>query len=625
MYLTNDDYYDRVYGCWQGKSCGGTLGAPLERIWGEEALFDVSWYPSLPEGGIPNDDLELQLIWLQALEDRGLDITARDLADYWLDCIVYNYDEYGLNKTNLRKGLAPPLSGKYNNWFRDCMGCPIRSEIWACIAPGLPNVAARYAYEDAIVDHAGGESVYGEMFNAAMQSIAFVKGDPHEILEAGLAFIPEGCLTAKAIRLVMQEHLKGTDWKEVRNLVLKAVPSPNAQYSPINLGFQTIGWLYGEDFGDAMCKAVNCGYDTDCTGATVGATLGIIAGRKGLPEKWTRPLSDTITTSLESGGIRNLRLPKNLDDLTKRVLRIGSCILAREGASEPDLRVSDETKALWDRPSNVIRHDLRSMAVTVEYPDGPAIGPGEERVVEVSVVNRRSEAATLTARIVPCEGWSGDISERRRSVAPGAEGRWQVSLRPNLVSDVRTSNVSVLALEAEGQPAPDSVPIVIVGGYRWLVSPRVEGGLDTVTAWEGVEPTGPGNGWRPLTLPTYELPLESLFGGRDGAILLRHWVWLPEPRTLRIGFSGTVPFRLWLNGEKALDVPSPGKPRPNYGGDGRAYADRACRAGWNAFLVKAVRQGAPAEGHFVLSDVRLQCAGLWDALECRFPWEGPTP
>ena len=90
--------------------------------------------------GIPNDDLELQLIWLQALKERGPGLTARDLADYWLNCVAYNFDEYGLHKTNLVKGLQPPVSGWYNNWFIDCMGSPIRSEIWACVAPAAPRL-----------------------------------------------------------------------------------------------------------------------------------------------------------------------------------------------------------------------------------------------------------------------------------------------------------------------------------------------------------------------------------------------------------------------------------------------------------------------------------------------------
>ncbi len=162
--IKSSDFWNKVYGCWMGKNCGGTLGGPLERIFAQPEPLDVWWYPELHEGGMPNDDLEIQLIWLKALEEVGLDLTSDDLMRYWLTHVGYSWDEYGVAKTNARLGLLPPLTGYYNNWFKDCMGCPIRSEIWACVAPGLPRVATRYAYIDAILDHAGGESVYGENF-----------------------------------------------------------------------------------------------------------------------------------------------------------------------------------------------------------------------------------------------------------------------------------------------------------------------------------------------------------------------------------------------------------------------------------------------------------------------------
>ncbi|MEM3816047.1 MAG: ADP-ribosylglycohydrolase family protein, partial [Candidatus Bathyarchaeia archaeon] len=197
-------------------AAGGTLGGPLEALYGRDEMFNVWWYPKLVEGGIPNDDLEIQLVWLQSLRDRGINLTARDLAEYWLDCILYNPDEYGLHKTNLRLGLQPPVSGWYNNWFKDCMGSPIRSEIWACIAPGAPNISARYAYQDAICDHAGGESVYGEIFNATVESAAFFINDRVKLVKMGLAAIPENSLTSKAIRTALEAYLNGLDWREAR-------------------------------------------------------------------------------------------------------------------------------------------------------------------------------------------------------------------------------------------------------------------------------------------------------------------------------------------------------------------------------------------------------------------------
>lgn len=63
----------------------------------------------------------------------------------------------------MRRGFQPPLSGRVGNYFKDSCGCFIRSEIWACLAPGLPETATKYAYLDGCVDHAD-EGVYGEVF-----------------------------------------------------------------------------------------------------------------------------------------------------------------------------------------------------------------------------------------------------------------------------------------------------------------------------------------------------------------------------------------------------------------------------------------------------------------------------
>jgi len=55
------------------------------------------------------------------------------------------------------------------------MGPPIRSAIWAMVAPVAPHVTAYYAYQDAIIDHASGEGVYREMFFAAIESAIFLQ------------------------------------------------------------------------------------------------------------------------------------------------------------------------------------------------------------------------------------------------------------------------------------------------------------------------------------------------------------------------------------------------------------------------------------------------------------------
>lgn len=196
MKLDFATYKDKVMGCWAGKNIGGVLGAPFE---GRRQVNDISFYTQdLSMGPPPNDDLDLQIIWLAAVERYGRNVNASILGEYWLSYCIPNWVEYGTGKANLRAGLQPPLSGLIDNTYKDSCGCYIRSEIWACLAPGNPDLAARYAYEDAIVDHEG-EGMYGEIFFAALQSAAFVESDKRTLIDIALSYIPEESATAKAI------------------------------------------------------------------------------------------------------------------------------------------------------------------------------------------------------------------------------------------------------------------------------------------------------------------------------------------------------------------------------------------------------------------------------------------
>ncbi|NQT86491.1 ADP-ribosylglycohydrolase family protein, partial [bacterium] len=126
-----DTYRDKVHACWLGKNIGGTLGAPYEC---HKTTQQLAFYDPLPEVSAPNDDLDLQLAWLKCLEDRGVHITCGDLADAWVSYLSsYPWNEYGFCRRNLGRGLRPPISGCFENYYIDEMGSPIRSEIWACV------------------------------------------------------------------------------------------------------------------------------------------------------------------------------------------------------------------------------------------------------------------------------------------------------------------------------------------------------------------------------------------------------------------------------------------------------------------------------------------------------------
>lgn len=89
--MTYDQYFDKVYGGWFGKCLGGAGGARCEGI---KQKLDVTMRQVLDKD-IPNDDLDIQLLWLTVLEEKGPAVTADDLAEAWLAHCWYPFGEYG--------------------------------------------------------------------------------------------------------------------------------------------------------------------------------------------------------------------------------------------------------------------------------------------------------------------------------------------------------------------------------------------------------------------------------------------------------------------------------------------------------------------------------------------------
>ncbi len=438
MRLTLSEYRDKVMGCWAGKNIGGVLGAPFEA---KRQYNEVTFYQQdLSKGPPPNDDLDLQLIWLSAVERYGRQVNADILGEYWLSYVIPNWVEYGTGKANLRAGMAPPMSGYIDNPYRDSCGCFIRSELWACLAPGHPEIAARYAYEDGIVDHAG-PGVHAEVFSAAMQSAAFVENDRDTLLNIGLSYIPEDSAAALAVRTAQACYRDGVPFREAIARVHDAVPGSfgvqnvsreegrkrsdamGMQHvgepgfdAAENVGFTILAWLYGDGFGDSLCKAVACGEDTDCTAATLGALMGIMGGASSLPGEWTAPLNDKIATVCIDRTSNGIWVPDTVTELAERVMRVMPQFLGAElvdvlnpegytiecksgdalyspvhdfqsgmngGAKDHDLPVP----ALCALPPHVLRKAFPTFSATLDLGGLPILSNGETRVMRLTIKN----------------------------------------------------------------------------------------------------------------------------------------------------------------------------------------------------------------------------------------------
>src|SRR5262249_49236769 len=155
--------------------------------------------------------------------------TARDAADVFARFNQLMSNEYAIAVRNIELGIAPPLSGDFNNrLWKHSMGCPIRSEIWGFICPGNPDAAVRYAYMDGIVDHVS-ESIYGEQFYAAIEALSFGERDLRTLLDSAMRrYVPAESKLYCALDAVIRMYDGGKRWEDVRMELLRRYGSSDA-------------------------------------------------------------------------------------------------------------------------------------------------------------------------------------------------------------------------------------------------------------------------------------------------------------------------------------------------------------------------------------------------------------
>ncbi len=413
--INEAEFRDQVYACWLGKNIGGTLGMPFE---GKKELNNITFYTKIKEGEpAANDDLDLQILWLKAMEENNCLVDAYTLGEYWLKYVPVNWNEYGVGKANMQLGIMPPLSGEYNNAkWKTSNGAWIRSEIWACLAPGNPLLAAQFAWNDACVDHGCAEGTFAEIFTATLESAAFIEKDMNKLIQFALSTIPDDCLVAKAVNTALEAKKNGMTWQQAREAVITATEDLGWFQAPRNVAFTMIGWLFGEgDFGKSICIAVNCGDDTDCTGATLGSIFGIIYGTAIIPEKWRAPIGDGIKTVAISGfeapatlqllTDETIAMQKKVAELYQSSLKVTSGKTYLSNSHELLVINKNELSQIWQRSPYQITRNTIELSFTCDYNGIPEIVIGESKVLTLSILNKTNneKSISLSIKDVPAE------------------------------------------------------------------------------------------------------------------------------------------------------------------------------------------------------------------------------
>lgn len=473
--FNKDTLHDKIYACWLGKNIGGTIGTPYE---GRREVLDVKGFSTASGAPLANDDLDLQLVWLKAINEVGPEnLNSKILGEYWLDFISPYWNEYGIGKSNMTGGLLPPMCGEYNNAWRHSNGAWIRTEVWACMSPALPEKTIRYAYEDACVDHGMGEGTFATIFVAAVESAAFVVGDIRKLIEIGLSKIPTDCRTAKSINMVIDAYDSGKDWVTARNLVTDdSIKDLGWFQAPANVAYVVLGLLYGKgEFKESMLHAVNCGDDTDCTAATVGSILGIIGGTAVIPKDWQEYIGDSIITVAVNAGAA--RFPRTCTELTNQVYNMIPSVIRSTNVQLVDgpdnfsevnadaFKGDGFSKMLSSRSAYSFTEDFIYASALVEYDRAPDIEPNGEIGVKVTFTNKSPSQKHLQLRWVLPEGWSvkGKLNVTVQNHTSITTNNATASFVITAGETVQSHNRLILEVVSEGRPTVGLIPVLLLG------------------------------------------------------------------------------------------------------------------------------------------------------------------
>jgi len=352
---------DRILGAYLGRCAGCTLGKPVEG-WSREKIRRYleaageyplrSYFPVLrpfPEGMelhdnyketargyvkwmARDDDIDYTILGLHYLETYGLDFTTDNVGEAWLRLLPYHqvYTAERVAYRNLVEGYGPPQSATRYNPYREWIGAQIRADGFGYAAPGLPEVAAEFAYRDATLSHVK-NGIYGEMWVAAMLAAALASpghalDDIVRVIEVGLSEIPSNSRLAEAIRNVMRWRQETDDWEEAWERINQKYGHYHGVHTINNAAIVALGLLYGEgDFERTICIAVMGGWDTDCNGATAGSVIGAMIGADALPYKWVGPLNNVVRSMVAGYDL------SRITDLAERSLAVAREVRERWG------------------------------------------------------------------------------------------------------------------------------------------------------------------------------------------------------------------------------------------------------------------------------------------------------
>ena len=270
------------------------------------------------------DDTEFALLTAKTLIKCKGNLTTQCVVDAWFEDVVVQ-DEFkrgGASETsaamNLRRGLRPPLTGKYST-FHMSDGSAMRIGPVGVICAGDPEKAAAMAEIDASISHYA-DGIWGAQAVAAAVSVAMVDATMDEIIDTAMRFIPADSWLYANMNTAFEivEKAGGSildSWMPLHDALLASTWATTAEAIPS--AFACLK-LASSDFKTGVILAGNFGRDADTIGAVAGAILGAKYGVEAIPAHWVEKTRYPSGTCLQfTKGIDLISIGQQLADLIR--------------------------------------------------------------------------------------------------------------------------------------------------------------------------------------------------------------------------------------------------------------------------------------------------------------------
>lgn len=390
--LKKDKFLDKCKGAWAGQMIGVCYGAPYEFQTNGKPKLDAirPWTPDRVEGAIGQDDCYVEMTFLKAIEDYGLDVTFEEAGKAFAETQFPLWHANRVGRDNVRAGIMPPKSGHPDyNIHADDIDFQIEADLFGILCPGLPRSS------NALCDVFGhvmnyGDGFYGGVFVAGMYCAAYFEDkNVEKVIRAGLDCIPKEAEYHKCISDVIQWYHETPDnwlavWDKIENKWQDDIDcgrgNPFNIDAKLNGAYIIMGLLYGKgDLERTLEVSTRCGQDNDCNPSSAAGVLCCMKGYKKLSKEWTGGIPDMADTKFDHTEYSYNTLIPACQRVTEQVIvKNGGTVLKKKYKFERQSPKAPEQLEQWENQLEVLKHPLPQQEINRWNPAWKVIACGTD-------------------------------------------------------------------------------------------------------------------------------------------------------------------------------------------------------------------------------------------------------